>query len=41
MSTQNKGLENTLWNELKTFEEERKVTYVTTGEQIGFGQGIQ
>jgi hypothetical protein len=36
-----KGLENTLWNELKTFEEERKVTYVTTGERIGFEQGIQ
>jgi hypothetical protein len=36
-----KGLESTLWNELKTFEEERKVTYVTTGERIGFEQGIQ
>jgi predicted transposase YdaD len=36
-----KGLEKTLWNELKTFEEERKVTYVTTGERIGFEQGMQ
>jgi Domain of unknown function (DUF4351) len=36
-----KGLEKTLWNELKTFEEERKVTYVATGERIGFEQGIQ
>jgi predicted transposase YdaD len=26
---------------LKTFEEERKVTYVTTGERIGFEQGMQ
>jgi Domain of unknown function (DUF4351) len=36
-----KGLEKTLWNELKIFEEERKVTYVTTGERIGFEQGMQ
>jgi Domain of unknown function (DUF4351) len=36
-----KGLEKTLWNELKTFEEECKVTYVTTGERIGFEQGMQ
>jgi Domain of unknown function (DUF4351) len=35
------GLEKTLWNELKIFEEERKVTYVTTGERIGFEQGMQ
>jgi hypothetical protein len=34
-----KGLENTFWQELRAFEEERKVTYVTTGERIGFEQG--
>jgi predicted DNA-binding ribbon-helix-helix protein len=36
-----KGLEHTFWQELKAFEEERKVTYVTTGERIGFEQGEQ
>jgi predicted transposase YdaD len=34
-------LEKSFWQELKTFEEERKVTYVTTGEQIGYAQGAQ
>jgi Domain of unknown function (DUF4351) len=34
-----KGLEKTFWQELRAFEEERKVTYVTTGERIGFEQG--
>jgi Domain of unknown function (DUF4351) len=36
-----KGLEKTFWQELRAFEEERKVTYVTTGERIGFEQGRQ
>ncbi len=36
-----KSLEKTFWTELKTFEEERKVTYVTTGERLGFEQGAQ
>jgi Domain of unknown function (DUF4351) len=36
-----KNLEKTFWNELKTFEEERKVMYVTTGERIGFEEGLQ
>jgi predicted DNA-binding ribbon-helix-helix protein len=36
-----KGLENTFWQELKAFEQERKVTYVTTGERIGFEKGAQ
>jgi hypothetical protein len=35
------GLEKSFWQELKTFEEERKVTYVTTGERIGYAQGEQ
>lgn len=29
------------WQDLKSFEEERKVAYVTTGERIGFNRGIQ
>jgi Domain of unknown function (DUF4351) len=33
------GVEEKFWQELKTFEEERKVTYVTTGERIGFRKG--
>ena len=36
-----KGLENNFWQELRAFEEERKVTYVTTGERIGFEQGAK
>jgi predicted transposase YdaD len=35
------GVEEKFWQELKTFEEERKVTYVTTGERIGFRKGKQ
>jgi Domain of unknown function (DUF4351) len=35
------GVEEKFWQELKTFEEERKVTYVTTGERIGFNKGKQ
>jgi hypothetical protein len=35
------GLEKSFWQELKTFEEERKVTYITTGERIGYAQGAQ
>lgn len=29
------------WQDLKSFEEERKVTYVTTGKRIGYNRGIQ
>ncbi len=32
-------LEQECWNELKAFEEERKMTYVTTGERIGYERG--
>ena len=32
-------LERQCWSELTAFEEERKVTYVTTGERIGFERG--
>ena len=34
-------LEQECWNELKAFEEERKMTYVTTGERIGYERGRQ
>ncbi|MGB8702054.1 MAG: DUF4351 domain-containing protein, partial [Thermosynechococcaceae cyanobacterium] len=33
-------LEQECWSDLKAFEEERKVTYVTSGERIGFERGI-
>jgi predicted transposase YdaD len=33
-------LEQQCWSELTAFEEERNVTYVTTGERIGFERGI-
>jgi hypothetical protein len=33
------GLSNSFWNELKTYEEEKKMTYVTSVEKIGFKRG--
>jgi predicted transposase/invertase (TIGR01784 family) len=30
---------NSFWNELKTYEEEKKMTYVTSVEKIGFKRG--
>jgi Domain of unknown function (DUF4351) len=36
-----KPLEREFWQELQTFEEERKVTYVTNAERFGFERGIQ
>ncbi len=33
--------EREFWQELQTFEEERKVTYVTHAERFGFERGIQ
>ena len=35
------AVEREFWNELQTFEEERKVTYVTNAERFGFERGIQ
>jgi hypothetical protein len=32
-------MERELWQELKAFEEERKVTYVTNAEKFGFERG--
>ncbi len=34
------GLKRAFWEELKVYEEERKMPYVTTGEQIGFDRGL-
>jgi hypothetical protein len=34
-------MERALWQELKAFEEERKVTYVTNAEKFGFERGEQ
>jgi predicted transposase YdaD len=33
--------EREFWQELQTFEEERKVTYVTNAERFGFERGVQ
>jgi predicted transposase YdaD len=35
------AIEREFWQELQTFEEERKVTYVTNAERFGFERGIQ
>jgi hypothetical protein len=34
-------IEREFWQELQTFEEERKVTYVTHAERFGFERGVQ
>jgi hypothetical protein len=36
-----KALENQFWEELKQFEQERSMTYITTGERIGYERGKQ
>jgi hypothetical protein len=35
------AIEREFWQELQTFEEEQKVTYVTNAERFGFERGIQ
>ncbi|MGI0485711.1 DUF4351 domain-containing protein [Pantanalinema rosaneae CENA516] len=35
------GLKQAFWQELKAYEEERKVPYITSVEEIGFERGIQ
>jgi predicted transposase/invertase (TIGR01784 family) len=35
------GLKRAFWEELKTYEEERQMAYVTIGEQIGMEKGIE
>jgi hypothetical protein len=35
------ALSNSFWNDLKTYEEEKKMTYITSVEKIGFKRGQQ
>jgi predicted transposase YdaD len=34
-----KGLEAEFWQEFKQFEQERSMSYITTGERIGYERG--
>ncbi len=34
-----KVIANEFWQELKTYEENRKMPYITTGERIGYDRG--
>lgn len=36
-----KGLEAEFWQEFKQFEQERTMSYITTGERIGYERGQQ
>lgn len=36
-----KGLDRSFWTELKTYEETRKVPYITSVERIGFERGLE
>lgn len=36
-----KALEHSFWTELKTYEETRKVPYITSVERIGFERGLE
>jgi predicted transposase/invertase (TIGR01784 family) len=33
------GLNNSFWNDLKSYEEEKKMAYITSIEKIGFKRG--
>ena len=35
------GLEREFWQELKVYEEERRMPYITSVEQIGFARGVE
>jgi hypothetical protein len=35
------ALKQSFWQELKTYEEDRKMPYISTGEQIGYDRGRQ
>ncbi len=35
------GLKKSFWQELKAYEEEKQVTYITSVEEIGFERGIE
>jgi predicted transposase/invertase (TIGR01784 family) len=34
-------LKRTFWDELRTYEEERKMPYITSVEQIGYDRGLK
>lgn len=36
-----KGLEAEFWQDFKQFEQERTMSYITTGERIGYERGQQ
>jgi hypothetical protein len=36
-----RGLEAEFWEQFKQFEQERSMTYITTGERIGYERGEQ
>ena len=36
-----KALESQLWQDFKQFEQDRSMTYITTGERIGYERGIE
>ena len=35
------GLKRTFWDELKTYEEDRKMPYITSVEEIGYDRGLE
>ena len=35
------GLKRTFWDELKTYEEDRKMPYITSVEEIGYERGLE
>ncbi len=35
------ALENEFWKELKQFEQEQSMAYITTGERIGYERGME
>ena len=36
-----KGLKRTVWKELKTYAEDRKMPYITSVEEIGYDRGLE
>ena len=36
-----KGLKRTFWDDLKIYEEERKMPYITSVEEIGYERGLE
>ena len=36
-----KGLKRSFWEELKVYEEEQQILYLTSVEEIGYGRGLE